>query len=134
MVGLCRTQKQEIKEVMSLPLTLNMKDRNYSLLFYPHITSSFPTSLAGLSVLGWVFKVADKTIIMVASKKLARQGYGVFDDLLLFVGDTQLLIQHCNRVGHSLCCNFLFCNPLLSILFLALNGKVVQRKSKVDSN
>lgn len=68
-----------------------MKDGNYFLLFYPHITS-FPTSLPGLSAPGWVFKLADKTITMVARKKLTRQRYGVFDDLLIFIEDNQLLI------------------------------------------
>lgn len=76
---------------------------------------------------------------MVASKKLTRQGYGVFGEPPAFIGDTQEVVIQCctgrDRAGHYLCGPLVLvqgpiCNSLLSVLFLALNGKGGAKKKE----
>lgn len=118
---------------MCLPLTLNVKGRNYPLLFYPLITASLPASLPVLPALGWVFR-KDQNIV-AASRKLTRQGCGGFMScfcLLEMPNFSQSIAIGLAilSVDHQCLHRVLFVISCFPYYFLALNGKGGPKKEE----
>lgn len=82
---------------------------------------------------------------MVATQKLTGQGYGEFDELLVFVGDTQEVFMQpyskTDRVGSSpygtaMLVQDPLCNSLLSMLFFGFRWKrwSKERRKQIPTN